>query len=67
MLSRIRAIVGVCALVGVSAFAGAVLAPPATAGPSGLALSGNRFLLNGQPFVPHGFNSIALPTRSAFR
>lgn len=28
--------------------------------PPGIAVSGDQFLLDGQPFVPHGFNSIAL-------
>ena len=32
----------------------------ALAAAPGVTLSGNQFLLAGQPFVPHGFNSIAL-------
>ncbi len=32
----------------------------AVAAAPGVTLSGNQFLLAGQPFVPHGFNSIAL-------
>ena len=36
----------------------AVSAAPAST--AGITLSGDEFLLNGQPFVPHGFNSIAL-------
>ncbi|HEX4433084.1 MAG TPA: cellulase family glycosylhydrolase [Frankiaceae bacterium] len=35
-------------------------ASPAAADTAGLSLVGNQFTLNGQPFVPHGFNSIAL-------
>ncbi len=35
-------------------------AAPAPASTMGITLSGNEFLMNGQPFVPHGFNSIAL-------
>jgi endoglucanase len=35
----------------------AVSAVPAST--TGITVSGNEFLLNGQPFVPHGFNSIA--------
>lgn len=35
-------------------------AAPAPASTTGITLSGNEFLLNGQPFVPRGFNSIAL-------
>ena len=34
--------------------------PPASAAPVGVTLAGNQFLLDGQPFVPRGFNSIAL-------
>src|SRR5690242_4335236 len=46
--------------------AGAVLllsgmaVPAAPASNTGITMSGDEFLLNGQPFVPHGFNSIAL-------
>jgi chitodextrinase len=36
----------------------AVSAVPAST--TGITMSGNEFLLNGEPFVPHGFNSIAL-------
>jgi chitodextrinase len=36
----------------------AVSAVPAST--TGITMSGDEFLLNGEPFVPHGFNSIAL-------
>jgi chitodextrinase len=32
----------------------------ASAAPQGITVSGNQFLLDGEPFVPHGFDSIAL-------
>ena len=31
-----------------------------SAAPEGVTLSGNQFLVDGQPFIPHGFNSVAL-------
>ena len=64
MPGRIRAIIGACALACAPLAAGVVLAPsPASADPAdpvGVTLSGNQFLLNGQPFVPRGFVSLAL-------
>ena len=56
-----RVILGVCAVAGVPLISGAIAAAsPAAADPAGITLSGNQFLRGGQPFVPHGFNSIAL-------
>ncbi|HEX4015515.1 MAG TPA: cellulase family glycosylhydrolase, partial [Frankiaceae bacterium] len=61
MRSRFRVILGTSALAAPLLISGAIsAASPAAADPLGLALSGNQFLLDGQPFVPHGFNSIAL-------
>lgn len=61
MHHRFCAIVGVFALAGLPLISGTIGAPsPAAADAPGLTLSGNEFLLNGQPFVPHGFNSVAL-------
>ena len=52
------------AALGAALLAGALLAVqpsvPASAAAQGVTLSGNQFLLAGQPFVPHGFSSIAL-------
>ncbi len=61
MSSRYRAFVGVCALAAMPVITGALgSASPAGAQPTGVRLSGNAFVLNGQPFTPRGFNSIAL-------
>src|SRR5689334_23347600 len=61
MRRGLRALTGVLALVAMP-FVGIVagMASPAVAGAGVLSVSGNQFLLNGQPFVPQGFNSIAL-------
>ena len=52
------------ASLGASLLAGALLVVQpsvhASATAQGVTLSGNQFLLAGQPFVPHGFSSIAL-------
>jgi chitodextrinase len=64
---RIRAIranpLTLRAALGAALLAGTLLAVqpsvPASAA-QGVTLSGNQFLLAGQPFVPHGFSSIAL-------
>jgi chitodextrinase len=52
------------ATLSASLLAGALLAvlpsANATATTQGVTLAGNQFLLAGQPFVPHGFSSIAL-------
>jgi chitodextrinase len=47
-------------LAGTALILSGTAAPAARASTTGITLSGNEFLLNGQPFVPHGFNSIAL-------
>ena len=47
-------------LTGVVLMLSGTAAPAALASTAGITLSGNEFLLNGQPFVPRGFNSIAL-------
>ncbi len=61
MPSRFRAFIAVGVLASVPLVGGALgLAAPASAAPVGVTLAGNQFLLDGQPFVPHGFNSIAL-------
>ena len=52
-LARAGMVAGIVLLISVTA-------APAPASIVGITLSGNVFLLNGQPFVPRGFNSIAL-------
>jgi chitodextrinase len=47
-------------LAGIVLLLSGTAAPAAPASTTGITLSGNEFLLNGQPFVPRGFNSIAL-------
>jgi chitodextrinase len=47
-------------LAGIALLLSETVAPATSAATTGITLSGNEFLLNGQPFVPHGFNSIAL-------
>jgi len=54
LLARAGLIAGMVLLLGGTA----VSAVPAST--MGITISGDEFLLNGQPFVPHGFNSIAL-------
>jgi chitodextrinase len=61
MRRGIRAFVAVVALASVPLVGGALgAASGASAAPLGVSLAGNQFLLDGQPFVPRGFNSIAL-------
>ena len=47
-------------LAGIVLLLSGTVAPATSASTTGITMSGNEFLLNGQPFVPHGFNSIAL-------
>jgi chitodextrinase len=47
-------------LAGIVVLLSGTVAPAVRASTAGITLSGNEFLLNGQPFVPRGFNSIAL-------
>ena len=47
-------------LAGIALMLTGTAAPATSAATTGITLSGNEFLLNGQPFVPRGFNSIAL-------
>ena len=47
-------------LAGIVVLLSGTAVPAAPASTTGITVSGNEFLLNGQPFVPHGFNSIAL-------
>ena len=47
-------------LAGIVLLLSGTVTPAASASATGITLSGNEFLLNGQPFVPRGFSSIAL-------
>jgi len=47
-------------LAGIVLLLSGTAAPAASASNTGITTSGDEFLLNGQPFVPRGFNSIAL-------
>ena len=47
-------------LAGLVLLLGGTAVPAASASTTCITLSGDEFLLNGQPFVPRGFNSIAL-------
>jgi len=47
-------------LAGIVLLLSGTAAPAASASDTGITTSGDEFLLNGQPFVPRGFNSIAL-------
>jgi endoglucanase len=47
-------------LTGIFLLLSGTAVPAASASNTGITTSGDEFLLNGQPFVPRGFNSIAL-------
>ena len=47
-------------LTGIGLLLSGTVAPATSAATTGITISGNEFFLNGQPFVPRGFSSIAL-------